>query len=553
LEFDSDLYDMAGQPASLRPLCVGLACAEPCWLSLLESEGLAVQPLSETPEAGAVPDVIVMPRKADARTRRRCGRLAAQGRTVVVELRRPEDQPLTDPQDWRFPYHHEDFAGLEQPDAPEAVRVTRGRCGKGRWVMLPFRLDRLWASSRVGKKHVVADAEHGTRLWHRQAWIVKKNVRRVVTEVLRQAFFDRGLPMVHTWYWPGRSRSVFCLRTDLDGGPRENLAAFIEALRPHAGSAAAFVCGGRCPDKDDLIREADRAGLEIGSHTFHHMVFPEGMTNRRDAARAARFLRRLDVTPVGLAAPAHFWHPSMYPPLAARGYAYACCFGLDHDNLPYYPVVEGRGHPMLEIPFHCLGDFFPKFGLPLDGEVARRFFRDLIAKKHAAGEPILLYGHADVDGRLGTAPGLVRFLCEQSQAMPDVWTGHLKDLAAWWKRRQAWAVLPRFDPESNRLACEPPAHTARTDEAPMLAVHLPDGSWRLVDAAACRNGGADVTAVPPQPPLVRPAATAVGELVRSDERPTLKTRLRLRRVALKRLARAYVHAYLRHTEAGENV
>jgi hypothetical protein len=532
---------------------VGLACAEPCWLSLLESEGLAVQPLSETPEAGAVPDVIVMPWKADARTRRRCGRLAAQGSTVVAELRRPAAEPFTHTKDWGFPYHREDFAGLDAPDAPEAVRIGQGRCRKGTWIVLPFRLDRLWTSSQVGKKYVVADAEHGTRLWHRQAWIVKKNVRRVVTEVLRQAFFDRGLPMVHKWYWPGRSRSVFCLRTDLDGGPRENLAAFIEALRPDAGSAAAFVCGERCRDKGDLIREADRAGLEIGSHTYCHMVFPEGVTNRRDAARAARFLRRFDVKPVGLAAPAHFWHPSMYPPLVAQGYEYASCFGLDHDNLPYYPVVEGRVHPMLEIPFHCLGDFFPKFGLPLDGEVARRFFRDLIAKKHAAGEPILLYGHADMDGRLGTVPGLVRFLCEQSLAMPDVWTGHLKDLAAWWKRRQAFTVRPRFDPELNRLVCEMRSEAGPGSEVPALSVHLPDGSWRLVDAKACQDGGADVTAVPPQRPLLRPAATAVGELVRSDERPTLKTRLRLRRVALKRLARAYAHAYLRHADSGENV
>jgi len=546
----SDVCEMTIPSARLRPLTVGLASANPCWLSLMESEGLAWQPVSDAHGPDAPPELIIMPWETDTATRRLCSRLAAQGSTLISELRQPQTQPVSQTQSLHFPYHREDFSGLPRADLPEAVRVEHARCGQGTCYVLPFRLDRLWPSARVGKKVVVVDAEQDTRVWHRQAWVVKKNVRRVVMDVLRQAMFSRHLPVVHKWYWPGKNRSVFCLRADLDSGPHENLARYLDAVHPWARSASVFVCVGRCLDKADLIRKAAQAGLEVGSHTYSHMVFPDGLTNRRDATRAGRFLQAQGVEPAGLVAPAHFWHASMYAPLVAHGFRYASCFGLDHDNLPYYPVVKGRLQTILEIPSHCLGDFFPKFRIPLDGEAGRRFFDRLIAKKHAAAEPLHLYGHADMDGRLGAAPALVRFLCERALALPDVWTGHLADLASWWERRQKAVVHPWFDPARKRLVCETGATSAAMRDAPMLSVHLPDGSWRLVSIGACRPDGLDVYSVPARAPLQPPGATAVGEVTRSEEHPSLKDRVRARRVAFKRLAKAYVNIYLRQSEAG---
>ncbi len=536
---------MVDASSRFRFVGVGLACADPSWESLLSSEGLAWGLLPEVPTEGGAPALIVVPARTARRTRRLCHRLEEEGSALLAEVDRPTGDSVSAPQSWALPYHEDDFSGLPNADAPGAVRVEQGRVGKGEYFVLPFRLDRLWPSQRVGKKYVAVDPERDLRLWHRQAWVVKKNVRRVVVEVIRRAFLSRGLPFVQKWYWPGGSRTVFCLRTDLDGGPRENLAGFLQAAAPFAPSISIFACADRCRATADLIQNAAAAGLEVGSHTSSHMVFPEGATNQRDARRADAFLRRLGTEPVGLAAPAHFWHPSMYPPLIALGYRYACCFGLDHDNLPYYPVAGGRLQPVLEIPFHCLGDFFPKFDIALDGEVSRRFFARLIAKKHAAGEPLNLYGHGDMPGRLGAAPDLVRFLCEQALALPDVWTGHLSDLSAWWRQREAYEPGLSFSAAEDRLLCKASPEGGSAGERIMLSVHLPDGSWRLISPRQCRGPGLDVKAAPARAPLRPPAPTDVGELVRVEESSSPKTWLRRRRVAIRRLVTAYRTVYLR--------
>jgi len=536
---------------SFHALSIGLASADPSWRSLLDSEGLPWQIVADK-SSGPLPEVIIVPWGADAATRRFCGRLAAQGSAIVTEQRRPEGVAAAGPQRRSFPYHRDDFSGLRSSDLPGAVHIEYGRCGAGEYYLLPFRLGEVWPSNRTGKRYVVVDPEREVRLWHRQAWVVKKNVRRVVVEVVRGAFFGRGLPVVHKWYWPGESRSVFCMRADLDGGSPQNLVRFLDAVRPFARSASLFVCARRYLDKGDLVRQAARDGLEVGNHTYSHMVFPDAVTNRVALARADRFLAALGIAPQGLAAPAYFWHPSMYPPLAARGYRYASCFGLDHDNVPYYPVVKGHTQSVLEVPFHCLGDLFPKFDIPLDGEASRRFFAGLIAKKHAAGEAINLYGHADMDGRLGSAPGLTRFLCEQALGLPNVWTGHLADLDAWWRRRQESELDPWFDTDRERLVCHtrPGGSAGRGDL--MLSVHLPDGSWRLIGPDACSEPGVDVRGVRALAPLRQPEPADVGEVVHVEESSTLAGRLRNRRVALKRLARAYADVYCRRAAPGDS-
>ncbi|NIA11340.1 MAG: hypothetical protein GWP10_16840 [Nitrospiraceae bacterium] len=106
--------------------------------------------------------------------------------------------------------------------------------------------------------------------------------------------------------------------------------------------------------------------------------------------------------------------------LEEEGYQYSSCFGVNHDSIPYFPVVAKRLGSVLEIPYHCLGDRFPRFDIPLDSDTARQFFRKLIEKKHAAGEPMLLYGHPDIEGRMGTAPLLLRLILESALSHSDV-------------------------------------------------------------------------------------------------------------------------------------
>ena len=71
-----------------------------------------------------------------------------------------------------------------------------------------------------------------------------------------------------------------------DGRLHHNVARILEALARH-GQSATFFCLGWVAEKyPDVIREIDRAGHEIGSHSHHHqLVYEQG----RDA-----FVRDLD-------------------------------------------------------------------------------------------------------------------------------------------------------------------------------------------------------------------------------------------------------------------
>ncbi len=278
------------------------------------------------------------------------------------------------------------------------------------------------------------------------AAVAKKNVRRVIVDVIRQAFFRQNLRFHTKWYLPRRSRSVFCFRGDADGGPRrqpQKLAGHGASIRLGQFSLI-FFCTSRYLHKKDLIRNAAADGLEVGSHNHWHIVFPDKMTNRISLARAEKVLSSACYMPRGFVAPAYFWQPTLYRSLEERGY-HSSCFGINHDGIPYQPVVDGRIGEVTEVPFHCLGDRFPRFDIPLDSPTTRQFFANLIKKKHDAGEPMFLYGHPDIPGRMGTTPELVRFICETALGKSDVKGWQLSPYITWWRRRTSSRIECQFE------------------------------------------------------------------------------------------------------------
>ena len=536
------------QKGTLRSLAIGLVAKDPNWISLLDSEGLGWTFFSDTDSIEHSCELVVLPHSASAKARRSCFALARKGKTVITELHRPKLGGLGDAQSWSLPYHAKDFSALREQDMNAAVWIEYSSCGKGRYYRLPFRLEDLWSSSRTGFKYVVVDADKGTLVFHRQAWIVKKNVRRVIIEVLRRAFFERHLPLVHKWYWPGHSRSVFCFRGDLDGGGEGNLLKYLKAVQPFADCITLFCCVGQYHTKRELIKAAVQTGVEMGNHMFCHFVFPEGWTNTLNLVKAEHFLTSLGAQVRGYAGPAYFWHSSVYSILASRGYHYTSSFGLDHDNLPYYPVVNGQLGAVLEIPFHCVGDFLPTFDISLDGSVTKKFFSDLISKKHSAGEPLNLYGHPDGDKKLGSEPALVHFILEKVASHSDVWAGQLDQLAFWWARRRKVAWKLSFDPVARRLVCDCGNPIDNRNSPPAVSIHMPDGSWRLVHPLACRRPGLHIDKAEIRTALWRPRASDVGELVHVSDPGSFRQALRHKKWELERLIKKYREIYLARIE-----
>lgn len=534
---------------SIVPLAIGLAHTDASWISLLDSEGIAradVGPRSERPSC----PLYVVPHRAGNRARRLCIDHARNGAAVIMEQAGPalgvRQGALS------FPYHPDDFAGLRDHGQSSGVAVEWGSIGKGVYYRLPFRLDTLWSCTRTGTKHVVIRDDPVELASHEHAWVVKKNVRRTIVDVLRRAFWQQELPFVHTWYWPGGNRSVFCLRGDLDGGPADNLLAFLDSARGFEHCVSLFVSGRAYTEKTDLIRTVNDAGIEVGNHCFSHYVFPDRCTNRRDILLGESVLAQAGIDPKGLVYPAHFWHQSHYREITARGYGYFGAFGLDQDNLPYYPVVKGRLGQVVHIPYSCIGDFVAKFAIDLCGQDGRRLFRTLMAKQYLAGAPVSVYGHPDTVGRIGESPDLVRGVFEEAAARSDVWMCQLFELAAWWQRRAQADWKPCFDVTTRRLVCHPGSRPASLPDPPMVSIQLSDGSWRLADADTCARGGIPLDQAPEQTPLQWPGVTEPGEIVHvDDDKAPLIDTLRLCRWRWERAVKKYAEVYSHARRAKE--
>lgn len=189
--------------------------------------------------------------------------------------------------------------------------------------------------------------------------------------------------------------------------------------------------------------------------------------------------------PKGYVGPASFWHRSMYQVLQEKGYEYASSFGLSHDDFPsFIPKSRHEMFSMVELPFHCLGDRFPKFGMDLDSKEVAEFFDRLIEKKYHLCEPIFIYGHPDMPGRMGDYPQLVARICSKALSFGDVCTGNMADIAAWWKKRHETEAEIEFDTEKGLVI----AREYRGSDDVYWSIQVDDNYRYLVSARDLRSG-----------------------------------------------------------------
>jgi hypothetical protein len=393
-------------------------------------------------------------------------------------------------------------------------------------------LNKVWNNHRTARRRIRTSNSEESTVWEELVSINKKNIRRVVLKALKIAYHSAGLPFVQKWYWPKDNRSVFCFRGDMDVGYPNSLIRFIDAVRPWKNTLTLFACGSAYEGKRDLLEKALNAASEIGNHTFTHYVYSSPRRNQINLELTERMLSEFGVAPNGYVGPASFWHPSMYDVLQEKGYQYTSSFGLDHDNYPYFPVRNSKEiYDLVEIPFHCLGDRFPKFGIKLNSPEVFGFFDHLIDKKYKAGEPIAIYGHPDMEGRMGDYPELVRRICERATSFSDVWTGNMGELAQWWRVRHSVKAEIVFNAASGVLS----ARNINDETDIYWSICTPGGRWFLEKSSRLKDG-LKLDALTPRPPLKPAAPTDVGEIASCSFDRTLVSMYRAWRREVRRKA-----------------
>lgn len=481
------------------------------WVSLLDSEGI---PWKTTEETGNKATVRILSAKSSKLDQEYAEKTLLHGGSVVLEGSAslagvPEDGETIMP-----PYDSRYFIGVSDDAKSEIIKFKIVKHLNGTVVYLPFNLKKVWNNFRTSRRCIRDSHSEENIVWEKLPAINKKNIRRVVLKALKIAYHSAGLPFVQKWYWPKDNRSVFCFRGDMDSGDPDSMLRFIDAVRPWKNSLTLFACGSAYEGKRDLLEKASNAASEIGNHTFSHYVYSDPRRNRINLELIERMLSEVGVAPNGYVGPASFWHPSMYDVLQEKGYQYTSSFGLDHDNYPYFPVRNSKEiYDLVEIPFHCLGDRFPKFGIALNSPEVFGFFDQLIDKKYKAGEPIAIYGHPDMEGRMGDYPELVRRICERATSFSDVWTGNMGELAQWWRVRYSVKAEIVFDTASGVLS----ARNINDETDIYWSIRTPDGRWFLEKSTRLKNGF-KIENLNPRTPLTPVGPMDIGELISGNNK-----------------------------------
>lgn len=289
------------------------------------------------------------------------------------------------------------------------------------------------------------DTQPARKLWQVGGQLVseevarsdKRTVRRRMIADLRRMIEAAGGAWMRLSPYPYPYRSAFCFRLDHDRYLPDDFDAVLAAMHGHEVAFSHFLCGSSFESHPDAIARLD--GMDVGSHGYHHHSYRDPVENRRNIERGIDVLRTAGIEPSGFVAPHGRFHPSLPKILVELGVSHSSEFGWAYEELPApvddWPVLQIPIHPIclgicLEAVEQCGGDHAVR-RQAVDGIIAH--FDCLARWKHAAHEPVFLYGHPD--GRLGRYPEVLRAVLFMVSRLSAMWMTNFTSMATWWRAR----------------------------------------------------------------------------------------------------------------------
>jgi hypothetical protein len=259
------------------------------------------------------------------------------------------------------------------------------------------------------------------------AKVSKGEIVKAVRSVLQWLFFQRGLPYLHLWYFPGQQKNIFVFRIDSDSGTQAQVKKFYEIAQKHDIKMTWFLHGEAHENWLSFFRSFENQ--EFAVHGYKHHTFGSVEKNHTNILNGKYLLEREGLQFEGFAAPYGSWNVALARAVEKLNFNYASEFSLDYDNLPFFPWLNSRFSSVLQIPIHpvCIGSFARTKASEDD---MKKYFRYVIDKKLSANEPLIFYDH---------------LLHEQPAVLEDIfrYTRELQiknltfgEYARWWKLRE---------------------------------------------------------------------------------------------------------------------
>ncbi len=307
--------------------------------------------------------------------------------------------------------------------------------GKGNVVVLPSGLIASLLCADVRQKYF--HSEYGKRLPSEKVSKVSKGgLRHIIQECLIYLYRRRNVPFVHLWQFPNGEKNVFSFRVDTDFGTQQELETLYSLCQKNRIPATWFV---ETKSQYNWIRfYRDMKDQEIGYHCYRHRIFPDYQTNKKNIVEGLNILRNAGIHPKGYAAPYGEWNPALGKVVQEMQFEYSSEFGLDYDDLPFYPYLNNSFSTVLQVPIHPVSIGNLRRARHTKQQYLS-YYQNVIQQKFMLEEPIFIYHHP---GHRNFAVFQEIFREIQQQNIPSMSMGNY---STWWKRRARidWSPVVR--------------------------------------------------------------------------------------------------------------
>jgi hypothetical protein len=311
---------------------------------------------------------------------------------------------------------------IEQLDSQ--LKIQYKKVNDGYVLILPFDVNSLILNTESTRKKFPADRnELPSEI---VAKVSKGKIRELVFRCLKFLHDKRELPLVQKWRFPLDWQNFFMFRVDTDFCSAQQAKALYEVCNKNKIRGTWFA--------DTVSQEtleqvyAKMPDQEIALHCRRHLVFPDYETNKENIENGLNDLKKADISVTGFAAPFGDWNKPLARVLAEKGFLYSSEFTLGYDDLPFYPIVNKRISPVLQIPIHPMSTgrmHRSHFAESEMWDYYKSHINDCLKNNH----PILLYHHPS-HGYLNVFDRIFKYINQKK-----INSLTYQEYARWWQTR----------------------------------------------------------------------------------------------------------------------
>ena len=294
--------------------------------------------------------------------------------------------------------------------------------------------------------------------YERVSLVSKAEIKRFVFGLLKWLHTSRGIPFVHSWFYPNARKNLFLFRVDTDYGDKSDIMAISDLAKSYELPVSWFLHVEAHLDwLDDFI---GLNGDELASHGYSHSEYRRFTPCYENIKQSMKSLAEAGINPKGFAAPYGYWSPVMEQAMAEFDFQYSSEFALAYDHFPFLYSHEATDQQHLQVPVHpiCIGSFRKTRASATE---MKRYVHHQLEQKITRSEPLVFYHHPN-DQHLDVLEHLF-----QEVRRSEISGTTFREFARWWRKRHSHSFNAQFDTESGELTVT----MDRPDTAFSVAVH----------------------------------------------------------------------------------